>query len=676
LSQHYSSPYFFSSLALQQSGYVGIELETVYRQSQAEFIELLNAVRNERWTSKILDAINKQYCSAHNIKNKDSYITLTTHNYKADAINQNNLNQLSGESMLYRATVEDNFPENIFPVDAELRLKMGARVMFARNDASEEKQYYNGKIGVVKKLESKSIEVYCEEDRQSIRVEPATWENTQYSINQKNNEIEVSILGSFTQMPLRLAWAITIHKSQGLTFDRVIVDAQDAFASGQIYVALSRCRSLEGLVLSSRVTAPNYSIDAALIQFERQLETQKPDRSHMLEAQRLFQLQLLMECFDFSGEKHAFFKWLDAYQRAANTVANVPVETVFEKRGEFEESVVNTAAKFHAPLQRYCAMGIPAENEEFRQRLEKAGRYFSEKLAPVWELVNGFQFELDNKADKKYIRQSVENLQKKLHVKREIFQSLSSGFDISKLLRVKAEATIVEKAKVTANKSAVSVFSEADIPFPELFDILRQWRKETAAEMGVAAYHILHQKALIQIACHLPASEAALLKLSGIGTATLEKYGTEILDAIVSFAQSKSINLAEYKFESAILPADSFKPSKNKTTKNTSGKATYLISLELFEKGLSIEELASQRELAVSTIESHLAKAIEQGKLTLNALMKNTVKIKQIRIEIESAESETLRPIKEALGGSFQYSEIRYVLADMKAKKTSNTKNL
>lgn len=662
LSRHYVSPYFFNSLALQQSGFVSIELQTVYRQSQARFIDLLNAVRDARWTPEVLNAINEQYCSPDEIKDTASYITLTTHNSKAEVINRENLNRLSGTPEVYTSTVEGDFPENIFPVEAELTLKVGARVMFTRNDPSEEKQYYNGKIGTVEKLQSDSVVVCCDEGQQLIRIEPALWENTQYTVNEQNNEIEANILGSFTQIPLRLAWAITIHKSQGLTFERAVIDAQDAFASGQIYVALSRCRSLEGLILSSRVASPSYEADDLLQQFDQHIESNKPDHTQMLEAKRLFQYQLLAGSFDFTKEKQALYRWLNACKRATNVVSNVTVEDMLKQIDAFETSVVKAASKFNSPLQRYCASGIPADNEELNQRLVKAGHYMVEQLTPLWEMVNGFQFELDNKAERKQIRQSTEHVHESLHIKREVFQSLSTGFDPSRLLKAKALASL-SKLKTPASVTKVPAFSEADIPFPELFETLKKWRKETADELGMPAYTVLHQKALIQIVCHLPDSLDSLLALAGIGPMTVDKYGEPILNMVAEFCKEKSIDPTVSRLGL----------NKGATLKSLAGqkqrpqKTTYLVTLELFQNGLSIEDIANQRGLVVSTIEKHLTQAVEQGELTLNSLIQDVEKIERIRAQITSVEGFTMKPVKEALGETVRYAEIAWVLAEMKS---------
>ncbi|TCS36165.1 HRDC domain-containing protein [Reinekea marinisedimentorum] len=553
LQAHYASPYFFSSLALQRCGYTGIELKKVYRQSEEQFIALLNAVREERWTPDVLSALNERYQPVEQIEQVERYITLTTHNRKADVINRQNLGRLTGESRKYVAVVDGDFSESIYPVDFQLELKPGARVMFTRNDGSEERLYYNGKIGVVESFDAGAVTVYCEEDDQRIRIEPVTWENTQYRINEQTKEVEANVTGSFTQIPLRLAWAITIHKSQGLTFDRAIVDAQEAFTTGQTYVALSRCRSLEGLVLSSRVSAPNYSADDALLQFDADLEAKAPNQAQVQEAKRLYQYQLLADCFDFSEEVSLLKRWLNSQNRIANLIANLPAEQLTAQVAEFEQKVAIVAGKFQPQLQSYCAEGIAAENEALSERLKKAGGYFIAQLQPLFNQVEAFHFEADNKADEKRLRQIVDKLQERVQLKLAVFTQLASGFEPALLLKARAEASLL-LAKKAVKKPKAPALTEADVPFPALFEQLRQWRKDTADENGAPVYTVLQQKALVQIVCHLPGSSNELLQLQGIGPATVERYGEGVLAIVSDFCAAEAIDPTEYP--KAALPGD------------------------------------------------------------------------------------------------------------------------
>lgn len=251
LNEYYESPFFFDSLAIKEQLPLLIELNKIYRQKEGSFVKLLNKVRNNHMNADDFEDLHLRYDPTFRPERDEKYITLTSHNKQADQINEQELYKLNGASFNYKAVVEDDFPENMYPVDFELSLKEGAQVMFLKNDLIQ-RRYYNGKIGVVKELTKDKIIVDC--DGTEIEVGKETWENSRYTLNRTDGKLEQETLGTFTQYPLRLAWAITIHKSQGLTFEKVMIDAGAAFSSGQVYVALSRCTSLAGIVLLSKIT--------------------------------------------------------------------------------------------------------------------------------------------------------------------------------------------------------------------------------------------------------------------------------------------------------------------------------------------------------------------------------------------------------------------------------------
>ena len=259
LSKIYASPFFFDSLVMKQFPPAYIELEKIYRQSDEVFISLLNKVRNNQMDQEALAALNAHYKASISDDIQKENITLTTHNRKADEINQRNLAAIKAPEFIFKAVVEGVFPEKSYPVEPELRLRVGAKVMFLKNNT--EKNYFNGKIGEVTFLEKDKIKVKCEDSANEIEVPREKWTNVSYSVDKKSGHLSEDVLGTFDHFPLRLAWAITIHKSQGLTFDKLIIDAKEAFSAGQVYVALSRCKSLEGLILSSKIDAGSLSND-------------------------------------------------------------------------------------------------------------------------------------------------------------------------------------------------------------------------------------------------------------------------------------------------------------------------------------------------------------------------------------------------------------------------------
>lgn len=663
LSQHYNSLYFFDSLAIRQAGFVGIELTKVYRQSQQTFIDLLNAVREERWNGDVLSALNERHVDGLSDSRYSNYITLSTHNHKADRLNRLRLEELDAQPHVFTANVTGEFPESIYPVDATLEIKVGARVMFSRNDANPEKRFYNGKMGVVKEVEPSKVRVVCDEDAQDIWVEPVVWENTRYSINAESKSIEPTVLGSFGQIPLRLAWAITIHKSQGLTFDQVIIDAQDAFASGQTYVALSRCRTLEGLVLSSRLSAPSYEKDASLAAFDQSLVQNAPDQERLNVAKQAFQQRMLYELFNFSELSKSFSRFVYALNRQKNVITNVDSETLTELKDSIDQKIVTVAQKFERQLPSYFKQGMPEENSALTDRLRNAGGYFLQVLESIQAIVNPMDVSLDNTKELKRLLKNWDEVRAALLVKVVLFKVCENEFSVSALLRAQAEAVLASETKSNKPKKAPA-FSEADIAHPELFEKLRVWRNELAAEQGKPPFSIMHQRVLVQVVCHLPASTGELLALPGIGPATVEKYGDSIIEQINRYCADHNIDLKSHA-ESIAQQTSKVNPENAGSDIGIKKGESYKVTLDLFLEVRDIETVSENRGLARSTVENHLAKAIETGELALSDLIQDATKIAAIQDAIQSVDGTALKPIKEKLDESISYGEIRWVQASM-----------
>lgn len=266
LKQFYNSEFFFSSKAIVNAGLVYIELKKIYRQSDIDFIQLLNKVRVNAMSGEDMVKLNSRYNSCFKPKDQENYIILATHNYIVQETNQIKLIELDGESIEYKADIIDEFPSQMMPTDSTLILKSGAQIMFIRNHP--DKLYYSGKIGIVEELFEDGISVRFE-DGDIVVVKQEKWENRRYTWNPAKGRIEEQVVGWFFQLPIKLAWAITVHKSQGLTFSKVIADLSKAFAPGQIYVALSRCTSFEGLVLKSRIDRRAIKADERVIAFSK-----------------------------------------------------------------------------------------------------------------------------------------------------------------------------------------------------------------------------------------------------------------------------------------------------------------------------------------------------------------------------------------------------------------------
>jgi hypothetical protein len=301
LKSYYNTPYFFGSKALQSTGFVTIELHHVYRQQDEKFIRILNHIRDGQPAKEDLALLNSRYDPAFHPKAEEGYIRLTTHNRSADNYNGSELEKLTAPPYTYQARIKGTFPEYSYPTGVELTLKTGAQVMFVKNDPSEEKRFYNGRIGRVIRLSKDLVQVQCQGDDEPIDVKPETWENDKYIINPETKVIEPEVQGTFEQFPLRLAWAITIHKSQGLTFEHAIIDARFSFASGQVYVALSRCKSLEGLVLASSISTSSVIRDQRVDSFiQKQADETAASIQQLPTLKEEYFRDQLMELFNFN----------------------------------------------------------------------------------------------------------------------------------------------------------------------------------------------------------------------------------------------------------------------------------------------------------------------------------------------------------------------------------------
>lgn len=374
LGRYYDTPYFFGSRALQQISYVTIQLTHVYRQQDETFIRILNHIRDGRPTADDLAQLNARCRPAFFPKAEEGYIRLTTHNRLADDYNESELGKLGGRRYGYRAAVKGDFPESIYPAEVSLELKQGAQVMFIKNDPSGAHQYYNGRIGHVVSLGDDHIEVLCPGDDEPIKVEPQEWENTKYAINEETREIEAQVQGTFRQYPLRLAWAITIHKSQGLTFERAIIDAGLSFASGQVYVALSRCKSLEGLVLATPLAEANVMNDQRVAAYidHQQEAAEESIRALPQLKEEYFRAQLL-DMFDFaplfSSEQmvqHTLLEYCHGI-RELNALHGIVVRNLKDK-------VMDVARKWHQVIRSQPAAGL--HDEEFLERVKRSASYF------------------------------------------------------------------------------------------------------------------------------------------------------------------------------------------------------------------------------------------------------------------------------------------------------------
>lgn len=374
LRPYYDTPYFFGSHALQQTSYVTIQLTHVYRQQDQAFIDILNHVRDGVPTAEDLARLNARCKPMFIPKAEEGYIRLTTHNRMADSYNDNELHKLSGKRYVFKAEIEKEFPESSYPADVNLELKQGAQVMFIKNDPSPSHLYYNGHIGHVVGFEDGKIVVKCPGDDYTISVEPAEWENTRYAINEETKVIEPQVLGVFRQYPLRLAWAITIHKSQGLTFEHAIIDASASFASGQVYVALSRCKSLEGLVLASQIKPRNIIGDVRVNDYisRQQSEAEKSIEALPALKEEYYRTQLY-DLFNFMtlfAAEQQLHRLLLEYFRQFPKLTNYH-GTVID---QLKQKVIDVALRWRTVIQQTSAEGLHAP--AFLERVKRSAAYF------------------------------------------------------------------------------------------------------------------------------------------------------------------------------------------------------------------------------------------------------------------------------------------------------------
>lgn len=300
LSSHYSGMYFFNALVLQNNKPLYVELDKIYRQTDNRFIQLLNNLRDNHISQEDIQLLNQHFDPDFEQKNEDGYILLTTHNRFADEKNLSALKNIKEPSYYFNAEIEGDFSEYNYPVDNKLELKSGAQVMFIKNDYSGEQRYFNGKIGFISEISQEEIIVSFNDGSEPALVEPYTWENKKYTLNKETNEIEENVVGKFIHYPLKLAWAITIHKSQGLTFDKAIIDVGRAFAPGQIYVALSRLTSLDGLILTSKIPTSGLSPDKSLGEFARNRMKESHLESQLESDSRAYFNYFILHAFDLT----------------------------------------------------------------------------------------------------------------------------------------------------------------------------------------------------------------------------------------------------------------------------------------------------------------------------------------------------------------------------------------
>ena len=454
LAPYYDTPYFFGSKALSQIEYVTIQLEIVYRQQDDTFLNLLNHIREGQPTAADLALLNARYQPAFIPKQEEGYIRLTTHNQMANNYNESELRKLTARSHNYQAKIEGTFPDYSYPTAEILTLKVGAQVMFVKNDPSGQHRYYNGRIGHVTYADDKRLMVYCPGDNEAIDVEPLEWENTRYTLNPDTREIESETLGKFSQLPLRLAWAITIHKSQGLTFEHAIIDASLSFAPGQVYVALSRCKTLEGMVLASPIPPQAIINDERVDSYiEHQEEAAQRSIEQLPTLKDEYYRHLLMELFDFKDilyrEEYLGRIITEFFYHAHTDIAEL------HKRAleDCKQQVIAVADKWQAKMQQ---MTIGELREPgFLERVKRSAAYFEQTLNTVLSkpLALVPDIKSQNKQAMKRLTENYADLQQTWLSRRFLLQQIAERtFTVADYLRQKQHSLLDAMDEKTLKK--------------------------------------------------------------------------------------------------------------------------------------------------------------------------------------------------------------------------------
>ncbi len=540
----YPTPYFFASKALHRMSYVTIELTTIYRQQDPAFVELLNRVRDNHIDNATLALLNARVdsgvratgsSSGHASDPQPTAITLTTHNRQADAINRQRMEALTGEERVFEARLTGNYPEKALPCDRILTLKVGERVMFVKNDTSGAHRYYNGLLGTVTGFhedDGRTQVVVASDDGNTIFAGREVWESMHYSLNEETNEIEQEVEGTYSQYPLQAAWAVTIHKAQGLTFDRVRIDAADAFAFGQVYVALSRCRTLEGLTLTTPLGAGVAFSDSSVSQFVSSCPSFEQATASVSAYEQEYHIAKLMELFGMDDLVYLADRLHEAYARLKNIY---PTElTTLDSQNTSLLNLQGVSEKFKVQLMNL-------DSSAQAQRAQQGAHYYAQQLSSIAaKVLPLLSVEIDNKQIHNSVNEAGTSFADALGMKIACMKAVAEkGYTVQTMQKAKTDFIVGHHENHSKKKSIAAKQSGNESIDNDLGIALRNWRKEKASDLGVPVYVVLQQKALQAIVTNRPLTVAELKRQMGVGEKTVERYGDEILAIVHDYSNNK-----------------------------------------------------------------------------------------------------------------------------------------
>ncbi len=650
LQEYYSTPFFFDSMAIKEQMPLLIELNKIYRQKEDSFVRLLNKVRNNQMDADDFEDLHMRYDPLFSPMPGEKYITLTSHNKQAAEINQRKIENLFTNAFTFKAEIEEDFPEHIFPAEAELLLKEGAQVMFLKNDVIA-KRYFNGKIGVVKLLEKNKIIVDC--DGIDIEVAKETWENTRYTLNRSDGKLEQETMGTFTQYPLRLAWAITIHKSQGLTFEKVMIDAGSSFSSGQVYVALSRCTSLEGIVLLSKLSSTTLFSNDNVIKGQQSLTHKGSLAERFTGARQVFTQQLISEIFSFNDVEiniALLLHHITQQQDKLNAEALSWIENI--KQPFLSDRSVGL--KFIDVVSGIMKEEPVIENNAAAQkRINDAANHFEPKFLAYQKALQNHPLVTEHKETSNIINEQLNQLALAIYSTIYYLQYCKQPFSVTTFLQHKLKFAL-PKINLTCYASGKKE-TYTDVANTELYNTLKRWRDMMVGEENVAIYMVANQATLKEIAIYLPLTKKDLLQISGFGKAKADKYGDDIIEAVAEYCNRNGIetNMAEKLIN----------PKRERKEKSTVAKVdTKAATYDLYKEGKSIEEICKERNLVKVTIEGHLAHYVFTGEINIDDVVSKQ-KQQQIKDAVIIHGSLSHKTLIDNLPKDVSYGEIKMVLA-------------